>query len=82
LYGRNARFTIDSYSGDTVNVTFNDVISRYISTFKVLPFKESSGDFSVTPGKIHTSGNGTVYGTSVITPGKKVKIVFPEINSH
>ena len=79
LYGRNARFTIDSYSGDKVNVTFNDVISRYISTFKVLPFKESPGKFSVTPGKIHTSGNGTVYGTSVIKPGKKVEIVFPDL---
>ena len=81
LYGRNARFTIDWYSGDTVNITFNDVISRSISTFKVLPFKESSGEFSVTPGKIHTSGNGTVYGTTVIKPGKKVKITFPQLGS-
>jgi hypothetical protein len=79
LYGRNARFRINSCSGNRVNITLTDMLSRYTGTFKILPFSENSEGFSLTTGKVHTSESGKKYGTTVIKPGKEIEIRFPEL---
>jgi hypothetical protein len=78
LYGRNARFRIDSCSGNKVNITLTDMLSRYTGTFKMIPFSKHSKGFSLTTGKVHTTESGKRYGTTVIQPGEAIGIVFPE----
>ena len=48
LMGRNARFTVNSVSGNNYNITLQQDLSYYLDTFKMFPFSRKYGTFQVT----------------------------------
>jgi len=77
LLTRNARFVVNSYDDDVVNLTLKSRSSEWTgSVFKVLPFNTNYETFTMTNGDVYTEPNGNKWGETSYSEDKYIEINF------